>query len=515
VVLVGIRLLSDDGLLGSGAAETYGHAWRQWWIADALPGWATGPGDLLWTATELPLIDPLPTLIAASIGSVFGVEFGYNAWILGSVFLAFAGGVCLAQRLGGDPWTGGVVLALSPPLLGSLSSGLTEDGAVGLLAMAMALIGHRDWRRGAAGGALLGLSAFCGLVLAWGGGIMASILGVGILARHRERWKSLAAGAAAAVIVALPAALLQGDRLTGEGHRLGSPVPGPEPLWPLNPWRGVDLASYLRPGPFSAGDAIIRTHPAWLGAIAILLAALAIWKLRGRVAALGVVFLLMILWAPGDDLSWAGQPTGVHNPFTSVMDLLPFGDLINHHGRLLILASLALSGLASLGAIHLGGLTRRLPGLIVIELLLLSPISPMLAVAPSQTPDVLEEITDLSEGPLLVLPISGPGVHFQRPFLDQRSHGRTLVSDPQRPGLPSGMDDGWSHSPTALWMRSLAHCQEGAEETHHMCSAPVDVEPPPGVAVIFASSDYRARVEEGLGEPTRAGSDGAVWELNP
>ena len=191
----------------------------------------------------------------------------------------------------------------------------------------MALIGDRDWRRGALGGLLLGLSAFCGLVLAWGGAVLALIWGVSILVRDRERWKSLLAGAAAALALAWPAASLQGARLSGEGHRLGSHVPGPEPLWPLNPWQGVDLASFLRPGRFDAGEAILRTHPAWLGAIALGLAIWAAWKLGRRSLPLWIGLLVLIGWAPGDHLSWAGEPLGADtNPCTRVMELVPFGD---------------------------------------------------------------------------------------------------------------------------------------------------------------------------------------------
>ena len=91
MALAGGRLFISTGLLGSPSAETYGHAWRQWWTGQALPNWATGPGSLLMVAKELPLIDPLPTLLAASVGRLFSVEIGYNSWILISVGLAFTG----------------------------------------------------------------------------------------------------------------------------------------------------------------------------------------------------------------------------------------------------------------------------------------------------------------------------------------------------------------------------------------------------------------------------------------
>ena len=81
--------------------------------------------------------------------------------------LAFLGGSFLAQREEGDPWVGGLALAMAPALAGSLTSGLTEDGGVGLIAAGLALIGARDLRRGLLAGLLLGLAAACGLVSAW------------------------------------------------------------------------------------------------------------------------------------------------------------------------------------------------------------------------------------------------------------------------------------------------------------------------------------------------------------
>ena len=151
--------------------------------------------------------------------------------------------------------------------------------------------------------------------------------------------------------------------------------------------------------------------------------------------------------------------------------------------------------------------------IIALEIGLLSPISPMLPVAPSTAPDVLHEIDELQPGPLLVVPITGPGVHHQRPFLDQRVHGRTLVSDPDNPGLSIGLDPEWKQSPTARWLSSLAHCAQDRAEPHHRCEAPSSFESPQGIALIFAPSDYRTILESVLGPPSLSGDDGSVWEL--
>ena len=361
----------------------------------------------------------------------------------------------------------------------------------------------------------MGLTAFCGLVLAWGAGVMAVIWGLAIFLQDRNRWKSLLAGALSAMVLASAAAGLQGDRLSsGSGHRSGTHPVGPEPLWPLNPWQGVDLASFLRPGRFDAGEAIIRTHPAWLGAFAIGLGVWATLKHRSRLLPLWIVLGICIVWAPGNELYWAGEPLNHTNPMTTAMDAIPFGDLINHHGRLLIIASVALAGLASVGAARMGKRAPWMAALIAIEIWVCSPVSPMLPVAPSTAPDVLYEVDVLKSGPLLVVPITGPGIHHQRPFLDQRVHGRTLVADPDNPGLSSGLDPEWKQSPTARWLSSLAHCSQEKDEPHHRCEAPSSFEPPHGIALIFAPSEYQSTLESVLGTPSLEGDDGAVWELS-
>ena len=120
-----------------------------------------------------------------------------------------------------------------------------------------------------------------------------------------------------------------------------------------------------------------------------------------------------------------------------------------------------------------------------------------------------------AEGSLLVLPISGPGVHFQRPFLDQRVHGRVLVADPQRPGLPAGMDSAWTKTETAAWLSSLAFCAEENPEPHHRCEPPANFQSPPDVSLLYSPPAYRDELEALLGPPARAGTDGATWEISP
>ena len=497
MALAGARLLWEPGLLGFHGGEVYGHAWVLSWHAAALPDWPAGT-DLALNTERWPVIDPLPTLLASIIARIFGLIAGYNAWILASVGLAFLGGATLARREGGDPWVGGLALALAPALAGSLASGLTEDGAVGLAALGLAFAGDREPKRAALGGLCLGLLAASGLVLAWTAALAATGFALVSIIRERHNIKTWLLSGGVAVLMAIPVALLQGDRLSGVGHHTGKAPELVEPLWRLNPWRGVDLFSFLAPGPQDPGDALVRMHPGYLGLVALALAAFA-GRNRWWAVLVGAVLV-----APGLRLSAGGQPLGMSNPFAEALAALPFGALLNHHGRMLLLGAVALSVLAAKGAARLaprlGRASPLLPALLVADLLLLSPLSLPLPVAEADPPDIASKLGSLSPGPVLVLPVSGPGVHPQRPLLDQRAHHRALLINPNRPGLP----DTLTRNAAARWLSSLAF--------HDPAPAPSSLQLP-GVAVLLVDAPYVPAVEAVLGPPDVRGEDAAAWDL--
>lgn len=497
VALAGARLVVEPGLLGFRGGEVYGHAWVQGWHAQALPAWPSGT-ELALHTERWPVIDPLPTLLASTIGRLFGVITGYNAWILASVALAFAGGAALARREGGDPLVGGLALAMAPALQGSLASGLTEDGAVGLAALGLAWSGDRDPRRAALGGLCLGLLAASGLVLAWTAALAAAGFALASIFKDRNALKTWALSGGIAVLCALPVALLQGDRLLGAGHRQGRAPELVEPLWRLNPWRGVDLASLLVPGRQDPGEALVRLHPGYLGLTLLALAAFA-----GR-SRWWPVLIAAILCAPGLRLSLAGQPLHLDNPFAQALHALPGGDLLNHHGRLLLIGAVALSALAAKGAASLGPRLRRAaaatPALIALDLALLSPVGLPLPVADARPPDVAGELGALSPGPVLVVPVAGPGVHPQRPLLDQRAHGRQVLVNPNQPGLPESL----ARSAAGRWLARLAFPDPGP---------PPKTLELPGVAVLLVERAYVSTVEAVAGPPDVRGEDGAAWDL--
>ncbi|MFT5683740.1 MAG: hypothetical protein ACI8RZ_004672 [Myxococcota bacterium] len=486
LLLVAARLVLSPGLLASPGGEVYGHAWVQWWHSEALPGWPAGT-ELVEGASSWPVIDPLPTAFAAGLWRLFGPLVGYNAWILLAVAMAFAGGAFLAKQEDGDPLTGGLTLALWPALLGSLMSGLTEDGGIGLIAAGLALIGRdRPWA-GVLAGLALGLAAWCGLVIAW----VAAVVAVGLtLASDRRTWPGLLLGGLLAGLIVFPLAMTHADRLGGAGHHAGSVIARGEPLWRLNPWHGVDLLSLIAPGRQDPGDALVRIHPGYLGIVPLLLA------IRGGWSRWWVVLIGCALLALGPGISIAGEPTGIDNPIAALAHLLPLGELLNHHGRALLIGGVAMAALTARGVARLPA-KYRLPAalLLAADLALLSPAPVPLPVTPLRAPDAAHMLADLPDGEVLVVPAAGPGIHFQRPLLDQRVHRRPLRLSPNRPGDPIETDAG-------MWLAGLAFPQPPP--------VPTEIDLPP--MIVLAMPGYADAVTAGLGTPDVLGADGsAAW----
>lgn len=504
LVAVGAGLILADSpvLLAWPGGEVWGHAWVQWWHGEALPAWPAGTaladGARLW-----PVIDPLPTALAGALGRLFGYTAAWNLMQLGGVALAFLGGAALARREGGEPLVGGVVLALGPIFLGSLASGLSEDAALGLLPLAWAALCGPGWWRAAAGGILLGLTAFCGLYLGWMGGAVALGLGLGALWTHRRhpgptlgRW---ALAGALALGLAVAAGLMQGEHLTA--HHGGQTVEQFEPLWRVNPWRGVDIASLLSPGKAPLrGDELVRLHPAYLGFLSLLLA------LYGGRSRWWWVLLGSVALSLGPSLRFAGQPLGLANPAEALLLRLPMGGLFNHHGRLLLAGQVALSVLAARGSsrlvhrlVHNGGLIGkgiRMPTILIgalpiflslgitTEIGLISPAPLPLPTAPAAVDPLWASLAG-GVGAVLPLPAGGPGVHFQRPLYEQRAHGRPLAITPNRPG-PG---------------RKVGVGLDGLRAA--------------GIGAVAARAPFDRELVESLGPPTRRSEAGSIWEIEP
>lgn len=451
-LLAGPAILRGE-LVGSPRAETYGHAWVQACAAAQWPAWPGGTDLAVGTALR-PVIDPLPTWIAGGFAQMVGLTGAWNGLVVGWIVLAAVGAAALGRATSLSPTWVAVAAVLSPIWRGSVWSGLTEDGAIGLGMLAIALLwsgsGDRgSLRRAALGGALLGLLAWCGLYLAW----LAAAAAVGVTiwrvlrpGRGRAIGR-LAAGGVLALVIALPALLPFKARLAGVGHRFGTAPALQEPLWRVNPWRASDLASFGVPtqrgptgvvtGEVALGDAFVREHPTWVGYPLLALAAVGTGPLTVPAAVLAA-------WSVGPNPSWEGTPTGFENPVAVLLDGLPYASSFNHHARLWLLGEVCVVLLAGVGIRRIGD---RLPGvrlvlvpvaitLVLADAALLAPGPLILPGTSAATPSIYAALSALPPGPITVLGANGPGIHPQKLYFDQRAHGRKVLSNPDRPEPP-------------------------------------------------------------------------------
>ncbi len=493
VLVACIGLGSGSALLGAEGSEVYGHAWVWWWHGEALPSWPAGT-PLGWASDPWPVIDPLPTVLGGLLGRLIGYTLAWNVLAVAGIAGAFAGGAFLARRCGGEPLVGGVVLALGPIVLGSFGSGLSEDWAIGLVAVALGLlVSGPGWMAGL----FLGLSSWCGLYLALGGALAALWLGGWRILRDRTSWRSVLAGGALAVLLTLPALALQGERIEGEGHRAGAHPEQVEPLWKLNPWKGSDIASFLTPGREDPQDALLRRHPTYLGFLALALAVL------GGRSRWWPVLAGAALLALGERLRFAGQPLGLDNPFVvGARVLVPGFDLVNHHARLFLVGQVALAALASVGARRLAQRVDRriIVGCLAAELLLFSPQALPLPTTEAAVASIFSALPEAG-GAVLVVPPAGPGIAYQRPLYEQRAHGRPLLLNPNRPGLPGAVAD----TSLGSWLGALAFGEGPPPEGASL----QDLSGLVGVLVV--RGPWLSRVVEVLGPPRITVESDGAW----
>ena len=169
------------------------------------------------------------------------------------------------------------------------------------------------------------------------------MVGAYLIWKNREQTKRVLGVGLGAGMIGVLALVPHLDRLNGVGHRFGTLVRDSEPLWAVNPWQSVDVVSLFSPGRVDLGDALVRTHPGYLGFGVLLLV------LRTRQHVMWFVCALFVVFSFGPEFWFAGTPSGVQNPVWFLFQWLPGAGLLNHLGRVLGIVMVALSVLAALG----------------------------------------------------------------------------------------------------------------------------------------------------------------------
>lgn len=427
IVLVFLPLVTSlfsCELLGFSGAEVFGHAWSHWWRWEQFPYQVNGTSLTMGT-DYFPAIDPIPTIITSSLSPFFGISFGYNTWVCIALLLAAVGGFQLAKSEHADPWTGALVLAWSPIYLATIASGLTEDMGLGLTAMAICMMGKRP----IIAGIVLGLVGWCGLVLGWMSGVLAIIVGIRMLYNHH---KGIGVSAFVTLLSVAPLFWIHQQRLAMKGHRFGQHNDRYEPLWMLNPWQQTDLASFFAAGQQNYVDEIIRLHPSYIGFSLIIVACFS------RSIFWWGVFLFFCTLSLGDVIHWQGASTGVSNYLYNFCTILPGLELLNHRGRVMLMALIALSVLVAKGIKHIP-FRNVWRWVIAIELIFCSPIGFFVSGTQSLNTGVFTAMKE-ETGRIIRIPTMGPGVSYQQALWEQTKHGRPLYLNPNRPGLSSLVD---------------------------------------------------------------------------
>jgi hypothetical protein len=202
----------------------------------------------------------------------------------------------------------------------------------------------------------------------------------------------------------------------------------------------------------------------------------------------------------------------VANPVDLLVELLPGGTLIHHHGRLLLAGVLGLAVLAARGwsawverVPTLGRWRRAVAGVIVAEFFIVGPLPLNLSSVPLSPRDFGVVSDGKDSGSLLALPLAGPGVHPQRPLYDQTAHRYRVPVDPNRPGAPKGLHK----SATGRWLVELGRAGSAPTlERFDWCV--LDQE---DVGVLAVGAGVLSSVSSVLGLPDAVGVDGAAWRV--
>ena len=498
-------------LLGFQHAEVFGHVWGYNWRFQDFPVNFFGTDRAVGTE-YFPLIDPIPTLCVSVLNIVFSLPTAYILFVVATMAVNAQAISRLIQEelpevtespLGQWHLMIPVSLVFSTPILwGAFNSGLTEDYGVFLTATSLILLRQKRY---VLSGLVLATSAYWGLVLGWMSGIL---LGLYVLF-HRVSIKESITMFGTSIVGVLPLLWVHWDRLGLAGHRTGSLPTMPDnmpdnitdPMWMLNPWHHTDLASMFFVGSVDYSEHIIRLHPASLGWIAIIVSmGCRDWRWWG-------MFLSCIGFALGSEIHWMGASTGVSNPFHTVLSLFPGSEVLNHHGRWMLMGVLCWLVIVVKG-VYFSKWQRWkywITIAIICEWVLMTPLGfPIVGTSVIGDSVVLQSIRTMEMDHaerLLRVPVRGPDVVFQQALYEQTIHDQRIWMNPNRPDPSSWFDI----TARTKWIETIAHTKEISEDS---CV-------PKGVGILLVAEPYILIAQSAFGEPVKADDQYAVWTSFP
>ena len=482
----GVIYYLDIELLGFQGAEVYGHAWTHTWRFEDIPASFMGTQKTIGTE-HFPIIDFIPALFSHFFHLFWNWSTSYNAMVIAFILLGIIGMYQLAESEKADGLSASIILFASPIFWGSINSGLTEDFAIGLVGLILAFRNKNPWLLGL----LLGVLPYCGLVLAFMGGVLLFALWLLDYANISKDWilmkfKTILT----AFLMTIPLFFLHQDRLLHKGHRDGQHVIQENPFWMLNPWKHNDVASLFYYGSPNFEYEIIRLHPSSIGLIGLFL----IWKSGCKT--FSVLFLFCTFLSFGPEFYWMGQSTGIPNPFTWLLNIVPGYDLLNHQGRWMLMSLISFSVLAAKGIQNIK-YGRYLLLAILIEWWCFGPMGFVIKGTANIESSILSKLPESNR--IIRLPMTGPNISFQKPLWEQHIHQQAMWLNPNHPGLHRLM----KLSEQSMWLEEL-----GIHST-----IPNDFCIPDNIKGILVAQPYISMVAEKLNQPLLEDDNYAFWSI--
>lgn len=458
--------------LGHPANDVWNHVWGYWWFADRLAageiplqttllGWPEG--GRLW------FIDAFGAMLTLPLQSLWGPVAAYNVDIALQLVVCGLGAYALALALTGS-WHGavaaGAVFLTSPHLLGQIYNGISETMAAGWMALALTAVvwalQQASWRRAALAGSALGIGAIANWYYGLFGALIAGVLLLTTLWRHRDAPPRarrdtvvmLAVAAVALLLVVAGPFWLFSQSMKGTGALVTRKE---QFVWmTLILHNMTDLVSMFRPGRNYSPDlkAVFNEDlivVVYLGH-ALLWPALAapflasprqrrrIWTWVVVFAGFFVLALGPFLYINGSYVAWGDRWVGL--PFLALFRWVPMGSSVSHAYRFVVGAGLALSILLAFTVRALGQRGHRLwlvavglTALRVVESLFASPaVFPL----PTTQVEVHSIYAHLDGGAVWDLPVGIPVLARSRYAAAQMLHGQPIpysLNDPTPPYL--------------------------------------------------------------------------------
>ena len=450
-----------SALVGHPGNDSWNHAWGFWWVAFEVFEQGQWPD---WTQLQayprggaLFFIDTFNALIALPFTALFGPALGYNALVLGGMWVSCLGAWALAKHVvrdGAAALIAGTVYGLSAHLLAQTYNGITETINAGWFALSILavvrLLERPSLRRGLVAGLVY---TICGISNSYYG--LFALVATGILLAHRALrgtyptdWRQALRGGALGALPFLPlvvgALWLLARSLGAEDALVGR---DPEFVWrSLLDHNMTDLQCFFRPGRFYSPDLqalygeelIIVTYVGW---VSIFLAGWALFKSprRGPLAPWLWVIVVFGIFSLGPYLYVFGEYVEVGGsriplPFLVFFKAFPLFSRISHPFRFVVGVELGLAVMAAYGVHRLIRHRGRRFGyvvgalfacLVVAETWKLSPTPLPLPQSPAAVPSAFESIaSDDVAGAVLDLPITVPNLERGVFAWYQTSHAR-------------------------------------------------------------------------------------------